>query len=102
MLLVPGPQALEDLDSVVDGRLLDLNGLEASLQRGIALDILSVLVKRGRADALEFAASQRRLKDIRRIDRAFGRAGANKLVKLVYKENHLALSLTHLFHHALH
>ena len=33
-----------------------LIGLEAALQRGVLLDVLAVLVQRGRADALHFAA----------------------------------------------
>ena len=44
-------QALQDLDGLLGVGLLDLDLLEAALQRGVALDVLAVLVQRGRADA---------------------------------------------------
>jgi hypothetical protein len=39
---------------------LDLDGLEAALERGVLLDVLAVFVERGRADALELAAARGR------------------------------------------
>ena len=42
---------------------LDLN------RRGVLLDVLAVLIQRGRADDLQLAARQRRLEDVGGIDR---------------------------------
>ena len=52
VLFVALTHALEDLHGLLDARLLDLNGLQAPLQRGVALDVLAVVVQRGSADAL--------------------------------------------------
>ena len=49
--LVALAQAAEDADGVLDGRLVDQHRLEAALERGVLLDVLAVLVERGRADA---------------------------------------------------
>ncbi len=51
VLLVALAQAAQDADRVLDGRLADEDRLEAALQRGVLLDVLAVLVERGRADA---------------------------------------------------
>ena len=51
-------------------RLFDHNRLETAFQRGIAFDVLAIFVQRRRADALQFAARQRRLQDIGRVDTA--------------------------------
>src|SRR3712207_8419543 len=42
VLLVAVAQALEDLDRVGDRGLLDLDGLEAALERGVLLEVLAV------------------------------------------------------------
>ena len=71
-------------------RLLDQDRLEAALERGVALDVLAVLVERGRADALQLAARQRRLEDVGGVDGALGRAGADEHVQLVDEEDAVA------------
>ncbi len=90
VLLVPLPDAEQDLDRLLDGRLLDHDRLEAALEGRVALDVLAVLVERGRADALELAAGQRRLEDVRRVDRAFGGARADERVELVDEQHAVA------------
>ena len=90
VLLVRLAHALEDLDRLFDARLLDEDGLEAALERGVALDVLAVVVERGRADALQLAAGQRGLEDVRRVDRAFSRAGADEHVHLVDEQDAVA------------
>src|SRR5215475_5507780 len=50
VLLVALAQALEDLHGLLGGGLLDLDLLETALERGVALQVLAVLVKRGGAD----------------------------------------------------
>ena len=42
-------QAAQDRDRVLDRRLVDHHRLEAALERGVLLDVLAVLVERGRA-----------------------------------------------------
>ena len=64
-----------------------MHRLEAPLQRGVALDVLAVLVQGGRADALELAAGERRLEDVGGVDRALGGAGADQRVQLVDEQD---------------
>src|SRR6266487_3194449 len=54
--LVAVAQAAQDLDGVVDRRLVDADLLETPLECGIALQVLAVLVQRGGADRLQLAA----------------------------------------------
>ena len=75
-------------------RLIDHHRLEAPLQRRIALDVLAVLVERRGADALELAARERRLEDVRCVDRALGRAGADERVELVDEQDRVVLSIS--------
>ena len=63
----------QDRDRVRDRRLADEHGLEAPLERGVLLDVLAVLVERGRADGAQLAASEHRLQQVRRVDGAFRR-----------------------------
>ena len=51
MDLVALAQAAQDADRVLDRRLADHDRLEAPLERRVLLDVLAVLVERGRADA---------------------------------------------------
>ncbi|MCY1384255.1 hypothetical protein D9M69_724910 [compost metagenome] len=45
VILVATAQATQDRDSVLDRRLPHLDGLEATLESGILLDVLAVLVE---------------------------------------------------------
>jgi hypothetical protein len=81
--LVAVAQPAQDLHGVVDRRLVDADLLEAALERGVALEVLAVLVERRRADRLQLAACERRLEDRRCVDRALGRAGADEVMELV-------------------
>ena len=87
VLLVARADAEQDVDRLLERRLLDHHRLEAALERGVALDVLAVLVERRRADALQLAARQRRLEDVRRVDRALGRAGTDERVQLVDEQH---------------
>ena len=87
VLLVALADAHQDLDGLLERRLLDHDRLEASLEGRVPLDVLAVLVERRRADALELAAGQRRLEDVRGVDRALGRAGPDEGVELVDEED---------------
>jgi hypothetical protein len=87
VLLVALADAHQDLDGLLERRLLDHHRLEAALEGRVALDVLAVLVERGGADALELAARERRLEDVRGVDRALGRAGTDERVQLVDEED---------------
>ena len=78
---------MQDVDGLLERRLLDHDRLEAALQGGVALDVLAVLVERGRADALELAAGERRLEDVGGIDGAFGGAGPDEGMQLIDEED---------------
>ena len=87
VLLVALADAHQDVDGLLERRLLDHDRLEAALEGGVALDVLAVLVERRRADALELAARERRLEDVGGVDRALGGAGADERVELVDEED---------------
>ncbi len=78
---------MQDVDRLLEGRLLDHDRLEAALEGGVALDVLAVLVEGRRADALQLAARQRRLEDVGGVDRALGRARPDERVELVDEED---------------
>ena len=63
------------------------DGLEAALERGVLLDVLAVLVERGRADRAQLAAGEHRLEQVGGVDRALGGAGADDRVQLVDEED---------------
>ena len=100
MVLVALAQPLEDLHRVGDRRLVDLDLLEAALERRVALQVLAVLVERRRADRLQLAAGERRLQDRGGVDRALGGAGADQVVELVDEQDDVA-ALGDLLHHLL-
>ena len=87
VLLVHLADALQDLDRLLDRRLVDHDGLEAALQGGVGFDVLAVFVQRGRADALQFAARQGRLEDVGGIHRRAGRTGTDQHVELVDEQD---------------
>ena len=94
-------QALEDGDGFFLARFAHLHGLETAFQRRVLFDVLAVFVNRRRADALNFAARQRGLEDVRRVDRTFGSACTDQRVQLVDEEDDAAVALE-LIHHILH
>ncbi len=98
--LVAVAQALEDLDGLLDARRVDADLLEAALQRAVALEVLAVLVERGRADRLQLAAGEGRLEDGSCVDRALGGARADEIVQLVDEQDDVA-ALGDLLHHLL-
>ena len=100
MRLVAVAQAAQDLHGVVGRRLLDADLLEAPLERGVALEVLAVLVERRRADRLQLTAGERRLQDRGGVDRALGGARADEVVELVDEQDDVA-ALGDLLHHLL-
>ncbi len=82
-LLVAILHAHQDADRLGLARRVDLDRLEAPLERAVLLDVLAVLGRRGRADAADLAATERRLQDVGGVERPFGRAGPDQRVQLV-------------------
>ena len=101
MLLVFVLQAAQDRDRILDRGLADIDRLEAPRQRGVLLDMLLVFVERGRADAVQFAARQRRLQEVGRVHRAVRLAGADQRVHLVDEQDDAAFGGGHLLQHGL-
>ena len=99
-LLVAVLDAEQDLDGVGFAGRRNLDGLEAALERAVLFDGLAELGRRGRADALDFAARQRRLQDIGGVERTFGRTGAHQGVQLVDEDDGV-LILHQLLHDGL-
>ena len=98
VLLVAVAQALEDLDRVGHGGLVDLDRLEAPLEGGVLLEVLAVLVEGGGADRLQLAPGQHRLEDRRGVDGALGRPGTDERVQLVDEQDDVAAGLDLLEH----
>ncbi len=94
-------QAAQYRDRVLHRRLIDQHGLEAPFQRGILLDVLAVLIQRGGAHAVQFAARQRGLEHVAGIHRAFGATGAHHGVQLVDEQDDLTLLLGQVLEHSL-
>ncbi len=93
--LVALAQAAQDADGVFDGRLADIHRLKPPLERRVLFDVLLILVERGRANGVQLAARQHRLQHVRRVHRAFGRAGADHGVELVDEQDDLAFRVGH-------
>ena len=79
--------------------LADEDRLEAAFQGGIFFDVLAIFVERGRADAAELAAGQRRLEQIGGVGGPFGSAGADHGVQFVDEQNHAAGGRFHFAQH---
>ena len=90
VLLVLLLEAAQDRDRVLDRRLVDEDRLEAAGKGRVLLDMLAVFVERGRADAVQFAARQRRLQQVGGVHRAVRLAGADQRVHLVDEQDDVA------------
>ena len=78
---------------VLDRRLAHEHLLEPALERGVLLDVLAVLVERGRADHAQLAAGQHRLDHVAGVDRTLGAARADDRVQLVDEGDDLAVGV---------
>ena len=93
MRLVFVAQPHDDPDRLVFGRRIDDDGLETPLEGAVLLDVLAVLVKRRRADALDLAAGEGRLEHVGSVDRALRAAGAHDRMDLVDEDDDLVVVL---------
>src|SRR5688572_8873088 len=87
VILVLLAKSLEDLDGLIDRGRIDDDGLEPPLERTVLIDVLAVLVERGRADALQLTPRERRLQHVARVNRSLGRACADERVQLVDEQD---------------
>ena len=87
VLLVARLERGQDLDRVLDARLLNIDGLEATLKGRILGEVLAELLGRGGTDNLESAAREHGLEHGARIDGALGRTGTDDGVHLVDKQD---------------
>ena len=94
-------EATQDRDGVLDGRLAHHNGLETTRERRVLLDVLAVLVKRGRADRVQVATGECGLQDVAGVHGALGGTRAHDGVELIDEQDDLAFGLLHLFEHGL-
>ncbi len=101
MGLVALLEPAQDADGVLDAGLIDKDRLETSLQRGVLLDVLAVLVQRGGADGVQLATRQHGLEHVGGVHAALGRARADQRVHLVDEEDDLPLGLGDLLEHGL-
>jgi len=88
--LVPVTQALQDLDRVGQRWLLNLDRLEPPLESSVFFEVLAVLVERRSAYGLQLPTGEHRLQYRGGIDGAFGRAGPDQRVQLVYEQDDVA------------
>ena len=101
VLLVALLKAAQNRDRVLDRGLGDQHGLEPAGERLVLLDVLAVLVERGRADGMKLAAGERRLQDVAGVHGALGRTGADDRVELVNEQDDAPVGLLDLLEHAL-
>ena len=88
--LVAVAQALQDLDRVGHGGLVDGDLLEAALEGRVLLEVLAVLVERGGADGLQLAPGQHGLEDRGGVDGALGGTRTHQGVDLVDEQDDVA------------
>src|SRR5213075_2389720 len=81
-------EATQDLDGLLDRRLVDVDLLETPRERMVLLEDAAKLVISGRADALEGTGGERGLEQVGRIERSTrGAARADERVDLVDEED---------------
>ena len=90
----------KDRDCILHRWFADEHRLETPLQRRVFFNMLLIFIERRRADAMQFAARQSGLDEVRGVHRAFALARANQSVHLVNEQNDIALGLFDLVKHA--
>ena len=99
MGLISGLQAAQDGDGGLYRGLAHQDLLKAALQRGVFFDVLAVLVERGGAHAVQFAACQRRLEHVAGVYGTLGLAGTDHGVQFVNEDDGLAFVLGQVLEH---
>ena len=101
VVLVALFQSAQDADGTQLVGLVDHDGLEASLQRLVLLEVFLILVERGGSDGAQFAACQCGLQDVGSVHGPLAAAGTHQRVYLVDEEDDASLGLRHLVDDAL-
>ena len=78
MQLVPLAETAEDGDRVFHRGLRHVHLLEPALERGVLLDVLSVLIQRRGADASKLAATEHGLEQVARVHASAASAAASR------------------------
>ena len=86
----------KDGDRILNRRFVDHNGLETSFQSPIFLDVESIFVKGGRADAINLAAGEHWFKHVGGVERTIGAPCADDKVNLIDEEDDFAIALLNL------
>ena len=95
-------EAAQDGDGVLHRRLTDEDLLEAPLEGRVLLDVLAVLVQRGRADEAQLATGEHGLEHVPGVHRTLAaRSGADDRVDLVDEGDDLAITGPDLLEHRL-
>ena len=90
-------QTTKDGNRIFHRRLIHQYLLETTFQCRILLNILTVLIKSGRTDTMQFPSCKQRFQHITRIHGAICLACANDQMKLIDKQNNLSFALSDLF-----
>ena len=93
-------QAAQDGDRVFHRRFANKDGLEAAFQRGVLLHMLAIFFQRGRADAVQLTAGERRLEQVGSVHGAFRLAGAHQRVHFIDEQHDIAAFGAHFVEHA--
>ncbi len=93
MQLIALFQPAQDSDGIFNRWLGNEHFLEASLQGCIFLNILTVLIQRGCADAVQLTAGESRFQHVPGVHCAIGLTSAHHRVQLVNKQNNVAFLL---------
>ena len=94
-------EPFEDLDRILDRRLVHVDLLKAPHQRAVLFEVVAIFLVGGRTNAAQAAVLQRGLEQIRRIHRpAGGGSGADHRVNFIDKE-HTMRRLFQLQHYRL-
>ncbi len=100
VLLVTLLKTLEDLNRFVFGCRFDDDFLETTSKCIVFLDVLAVLIKCRRTDALDLSTSQSRFQHVGSIDRTFGTPCTDQGVQFIDKQDRVSSS-TNFVHHRL-
>src|SRR5262249_6385775 len=87
----------ENLNRFIDGWFTDNDFLETALECGVTLDVLAVLIEGCGTDALQFAACEGWLENVRGVNSTFCRTGTNQGMNLV-NENDAVSTIANFFY----
>jgi hypothetical protein len=96
--LVPIAQTLQNLNRVSNRGLFDLDGLEATLERCVLFEVLTIFIDGGGTNGLQFTTSQHGLKNRCSVDGAFSGTSTNEGVELIDEQDDVAAGLDLLEH----